>query len=336
MPVCNCQAVMFYRTFQLVAHVAAKHVKLVVTATMRLVVAAARRRILAATMRLVVAATRRRVLAATAWRVLAATTVLVVVATITGCATPAAHARALARSHGLEPLMLQGTRFQHHAFARGASGLLVLFIEGDGSPWVDGGRQVAADPTPHAPLALELAASTPASVLYLGRPCYLEVTRPPECSEPLWTSQRYSSEVVASMSAAAATYIKEQHFEQVLIVGYSGGGTLAALMAKNLPHVSGVVTIAGNLDPDAWVQLHGYLPLTGSLNPSLEPPLPAQLKQWYLVGERDENVPAAATARYFARVPQERVWSYARFDHKCCWAQAWPSIFTRISAELNR
>jgi len=262
-----------------------------------------------------------------------------VAAAIVGCTTtPERYAQTLARGHGLEPLLLRGTTFQHHAFAavRGASGLLVLFIEGDGSPWVGGGRQIAADPTPRVPLALELAVSTPASVLYLGRPCYMEVRRPPECSEALWTSKRYSSEVVASMSAAAAAYIAEGHFEQVLIVGYSGGGTLAALMAADLPQVIGLVTIAGNLDPQVWTKLHGYLPLEGSLNPSLEPPLPARLKQWYLVGERDRNVPAQASARYFARVPRDRVWSYARFDHKCCWIDAWPSIFAKISAELQR
>jgi dienelactone hydrolase len=265
-----------------------------------------------------------------------------VVATVAGCATPERSAQTLARSNGLAPLLLQGTGFQHHAFAavRGPPGLLVLFIEGDGSPWIRGwwpwsGWRIAADPTSRQPLALELAVATPASVLYLGRPCYLEVRRPSECSEPLWASERYSSAIVASMSAAAATYIAEHHFEQVLIVGYSGGGTLAALMARNLPHASGLVAIAGNLDPDAWAQLHGYLPLQGSLNPSLEPPLPADLKQWYLVGERDSNVPAAATARYFARVPKDRVWSYARFDHKCCWVEAWPSIFASIAVQLD-
>jgi len=254
-----------------------------------------------------------------------------------GCSAPERYAR-LASRQGLEPLLLRGTQFQHHAFAavRGPPGLLVLLIDGDGSSWIWGGRYVGADPTPRVSLALQLAAATPASVLYLGRPCYLEERMPPECSGALWTSERYSREVVASMSAAATTYIAEHHFEQVLIVGWSGGGTLATLMAANLPHVSGVVSIAGNLDPDAWARLHEYLPLQGSLNPSLEPPLPADLKQWYLVGGRDSNVPPAATARYFARVPQERVWSYPRFDHNCCWVEAWPSIFAKISAELHR
>jgi pimeloyl-ACP methyl ester carboxylesterase len=260
----------------------------------------------------------------------------VVAATIVGCTTPERYAQTLARSHGLEPLLLQGAGFQHHAFwaGRGASDLLVLFIDGDGSPWIHGGRRIARDPTPRAPLALELAARTPSSVLYLGRPCYLEITCPPECSERLWTSQRYSSDVVSSMSTAASAFISEHHFKRVLLVGYSGGGALAVLMARTVPHISGLVTIAGNLDPQMWATLHGYLPLEGSRNPSLEPPLPPDLKQWYLMGGRDTNVPAAATARYFQRIPQERVWSFARFDHACCWVDEWPSIFARISAEL--
>src|SRR5205085_12272196 len=111
--------------------------------------------------------------------------------------------------------------------------------------------------------------------------------------------------------------------------------TLVVLMARSMPGISGVVTIAGNLDPDTWATLHGYLPLSGSLNPSLEPPLPAELKQWYLMGERDTNVPAAAGARYFQRIPRDRVWSYARFNHVCCWTHEWPSIFANIAAELG-
>ena len=285
MPTCNCQASLFQRLTQLVAHAG----------------------------------------------------LLVSIATIIGCVSPEQRAERIARRHGLEPVVLRGIRFQHHAYMalRGPSDLLVLFIDGDGSPWVRGGREIAVDPTPHVPLALELAAATPISVLYLARPCYLETVIPPECSPRLWTSERYSAAVVASMAAAAAAFVAEHHFARVLLVGYSGGGTLAALMAQQLPEVSGLVSIAGNLDPDTWTQLHGYLPLEGSLNPALEPALPEQLKQWYLVGALDMTVPAAATGRYFRRISPDRVWSFARFDHLCCWADEWPSLFRKIMAELN-
>jgi hypothetical protein len=260
-----------------------------------------------------------------------------VLAVLGGCASPVRRAERIAQNHGLEPLLLQGTGFQHHAFVTVGrdSDPLVVFIDGDGSPWIDGGRRIAADPTPRVPLALELAAATPVSALYLGRPCYLEAARPAGCSERLWTSERYSAAVVASMSAAAATYIAAHHARRVLLVGFSGGGTLAVLMARTVPHTIGVVTLAGNLDPDAWTRLHGYLPLNGSLNPTLETPLPPTMKQWYLVGGRDTNVPGAATVRYFERVSPDRVWSYARFDHACCWVGEWPAIFAKVIAELN-
>jgi pimeloyl-ACP methyl ester carboxylesterase len=136
------------------------------------------------------------------------------------------------------------------------------------------------------------------------------------------------------MTAAATVFITQHHFQHVLLVGYSGGATIAALMARDLPGLIGFISVAGNLDPDTWAQLHGYLPLAGSLNPSLQPALSTALPQWYLVGQRDTNVPAAATARYLERVPPGRVWSYPRFDHACCWVSEWPAIYTRVAAEL--
>src|SRR4030088_3176874 len=65
---------------------------------------------------------------------------LVLAVTIAGCVTPARHVTSLAYEHGLSSVLLRGTIFQHHAFwaAREASDLLVLFIDGDGSPWVHG------------------------------------------------------------------------------------------------------------------------------------------------------------------------------------------------------
>jgi pimeloyl-ACP methyl ester carboxylesterase len=258
-------------------------------------------------------------------------------------------AEQLARRGRLELLVLPGEGFQHRGFAalRGHD-LLVLFIDGDGSPWVDHGRRVAADPTPRVPLGLELAVRTPESVLYLGRPCYFGLIRD-GCAEEVWTSERYSAAVVASMVAATKTYVAAHNFQRVLIVGYSGGGTLAVLMASQLsasapmkssarhdgPQVAGVVTIAGNLDPDAWTRAHDYLPLTGSLNPALAPPLPTSLREWHLIGERDTNVPYAAAQEYLQRVAPDRIWRYASFDHACCWVREWPAAYARIRAELD-
>jgi hypothetical protein len=255
---------------------------------------------------------------------------------LASCAGPRLRAERFARENGLQPIELRGSPFVLRAFAkgRGPGDLLVIFLDGDGSPWVRQGRRIAADPTPRSPLALKLAARTPGAVLYLARPCYFLARPQRACAARYWTSERYSAAVVKSMTEAAESYLEEHHFSRALLVGYSGGGTLAVLMARSLPCAIGVITIAGNLDPDAWTQLHGYLPLTGSLNPSLEPPLPAALRDWYLIGERDRNVPFGAAQRYLKRVAPSRIWKYANFDHVCCWVRAWPSIFARASGEL--
>jgi len=254
---------------------------------------------------------------------------------LAACASPARHAQSLALRAGLTPLVLQGGAFELRAFAasRPPRDLLIVFIDGDGSPWVDGGRRISADPTPRKPLALALASETPGSVLYLGRPCYFELQQRPACSPALWTSRRYSPTVVASLVDAVSRYATVHRFRRVLLIGYSGGGTLATLMAGNMPDVVGLVTIAGNLDPGAWARLHGYLPLTGSLDPASTRPIP-DLAQWHLIGGRDTNVPFSVAERYFARVPSARIRRYPGFDHVCCWVRVWPRAIGAILGEL--
>jgi Dienelactone hydrolase family len=256
---------------------------------------------------------------------------------LSACMSPLRHARQIAHEGHLQETLLEGNGFRHRAFARvtpGGSGLTV-FIEGDGSPWVSPGRQPASDPTPRVPLTLELAAETPGNVLYLGRPCYFGLEHDPQCSEREWTSERYSARIVDSLEAALRSFAREHATQRVLLVGYSGGGTLAVLLASRLIANVAVVVIAGNLDPDEWTRLHGYQPLAGSLNPAHQLPLPLTLPAWYLVGDRDLNVPAAATGAYFGRVPQTQVLHYSNSDHVCCWVRDWPEAFATIRAQLG-
>jgi hypothetical protein len=252
-----------------------------------------------------------------------------------GCVSPVRRADLIAQQGGLATMTLAGAGFEHTAYARVVQddADLVLFIEGDGSPWVHDGREVATDPTPRTPIALDLAVQTPGSVLYLGRPCYFSARLDPACGPRWWTSDRYSDAVVKSMAAAANRFIQDHHTQRVLVVGYSGGGTLAVLMAARVLHVAGVVSVAGNLDPDAWTHQHHYLPLSGSLNPASRAPLPADLPQWYLIGDRDVNVTRDMASRYLDRVPPDRIWRMGGFDHTCCWGPAWARLYERIVAE---
>src|SRR4030095_5539825 len=198
-----------------------------------------------------------------------------VLALLVACASLTERADKIASQAGLAPLQLTGGGFVHRAFYRAASGgpRLIVFVEGDGSPWVNAGREPANDPTARNPLALRLAARTAESVLYLGRPCYLGLAHDANCSAELWTSARYSDSVVSSMVIALEGFVNERAFREIVLVGYSGGGVLAVLMAPRLPAGTKVVTIAANLDVAAWTRAHSYLSLNRSLDPAELPPL---------------------------------------------------------------
>jgi len=161
--------------------------------------------------------------------------------------------------------------------------------------------------------------------LLLGRPCYHDELREnPSCTELVWTHERYSDTVVASMTAALRSYLSAHPHPAVVLVGYSGGGTLAWLMASRVPETVRVVTVAANLDTDAWARGHGYSLLAGSLNPALAPALAPSIRQLHLVGERDTNVPPAVV-RSFARAHADaRVVEVPGYDHRCCWLEIWP------------
>jgi hypothetical protein len=259
-----------------------------------------------------------------------------------GCATGVSAPETVASQHGLIREELQGTVFIHTAYhtpvlseSLDSKQPLWVFIDGDGRPWINGGREPAQNPTTSRPIALELAAQMQRPVLYVGRPCYDRHTMESLCTSTWWTDARYSRTVVESMTAAIGRYQRESHFERLVLVGYSGGGVLAALVAHELSGVAAVVTIAANLDISAWTEYHGYLPLTASLNPATT----ANTATWpeiHLLGEDDEVVPPHTVQGYFERHPRSVVWRYEGYGHICCWSEEWPRITSRIDAQLSR
>jgi hypothetical protein len=256
-------------------------------------------------------------------------------ATLTGEEATTAALKQAAQA-GFAARLIEGDGFLHDVAIRGPldADRVWVFIEGDGAPWTDWGTQVADNPTARNPLALRLAQQTPGTAIYLGRPCYLRARSDARCGPSLWTSQRYSNAVVSSMSAALQKLLQSSDAQRIVLVGYSGGGTLAVLMAQSLPGVSAVITLAANLDTAEWTRQHGYEPLTGR-NPADEPSLPKSITQLHLIGDKDRNVSEAMSARYFAQVPSDNIWRYKQFGHVCCWEQAWPEILTRVEATLE-
>ena len=206
-----------------------------------------------------------------------------------------------------------------------------FYFDGDGSPWVDGAR-VARDPTSRSKLILKLMAEDDAPKILIGRPCYyIEASaRPDNCTDALWTSQRYDNVVVTSMRAAVKRQIAAYQAKQVVLIGYSGGGTLAALVAAELDLVDILITIAANLNVDDWISHHGYTPLARSLNAANFPQLPQHIKQFHFVGGKDENVLPSNTRSVVAGQQKAELIGRAGYTHECCWPKTWASTLRDI------
>src|SRR5688572_7419130 len=149
-----------------------------------------------------------------------------------------------------------------------------VYLEGDGQPW-HRGRSPSTDPNSRRLTALQLMMRDPHPSLYLTRPCYGLEQMPDICTPALWTGGRYSGQVVQAMQKALDQLRDESPEIRWLLIGHSGGGSLAMLIAQGRKDVAGIITLAANLDTDAWTRHFGYLPLEQSLNPAVLPLLPA-------------------------------------------------------------
>ncbi|CAA0088225.1 Uncharacterised protein [Zhongshania aliphaticivorans] len=270
------------------------------------------------------------------WPVIAAGIVVL----LSACSSPSQRIYKMASGYGMEQLTIRGNPFQHVAYLKMAqveSQRLHVYIEGDGRPWLYG-REIAEDPTSLKPLALTLANLDAENVLYLGRPCYMGFANSGVCEKKYWTSARYAAEVVASMSTALKAVLDELDVKSVHLIGYSGGGSLAMLMATEpflsaVPSIEKVVTIAANLNVDAWTQHHNYLPLNESLDPSLQT-YPNTVSFLHYAGSADKNIPASQLLDFVA----EQGGSHkilADVDHNCCWAQRWPMLLPQVSIPIS-
>ncbi len=240
-----------------------------------------------------------------------------------------------AEQAGLQRATVQGRKFRHVVYSsiKSNTDTIHIYIEGDGANW-KWNRVVKADPTPQRSLMLDLMSTDRGNVLYLGRPCYLGLELDDACDADHWTYERYSEQVVSSM----VEVIKAQagHFKKVVLIGHSGGGALALLIAEHLPAVSAVVTIAGIIDTDAWTAHHGHTRLVGSLNPAKRSSLPDKIKQLHLVGGRDANIPPALVRQWINRQPGVRLWEVPGNSHTCCWNKNWPAVLLWIASSTGR
>ena len=251
-----------------------------------------------------------------------------------GCAlSPEAKIEALAARAGWMAADVQAGPFSLRYFRNKfqlPAAVVSVYLEGDGLPWLTP-RLVAQNPTPREPIALQLMRQDPHPAFYLSRPCYQGRQSLVPCEPWLWTHGRYSEEVVRSLHAGVAALIRKYAPNaKIRLVGHSGGGVLAMLLAERLPAVIRVVTIAANLDIDAWADAKNYSRLQGSLNPAARRDLSTGVRQIHLVGGKDRQVPPELTIDAAKGLSNSSLVVFEEFDHHCCWAEYWSRLLKAL------
>ena len=249
---------------------------------------------------------------------------------LSGCApAPRISAIAQAEKAGATWEEVSGEGFDHLLISRIPSAevhTLHIYIGGDGQAFQSRSK-VSLDPTPKKSLTLELMLADNAPSAFVARPCYFISSINNRCNASLWTTARYSSQVVDSVAAAIHRLSLRHPHAQITLVGYSGGGVIALLAALQLPQAGSVITIASPLDTLAWAHLHGYTPLRGSLNPADISAWPAGLSQTHFIGGADKNVPLSVTKQFRLNVEALGVTAdfkvIPNYGHRCCWLDFW-------------
>ena len=251
-----------------------------------------------------------------------------------GCAihSPEATAVAISDKAQLSKAELKGGEFVLRVYYRFDSpGLpLHIYVEGDGRAWLTKTR-ASYNPSPRNPVSLTLAAQQHrGNVMYIARPCqYVSFEKNPKCGYPYWTDRRFAPEVIDSVSAAIDIGKKRASAEELEIIGYSGGGAVAVLVAARRSDVSGIRTVAGNLDHSVWTQHHKVDPLRGSLNAADVAEKVAHIPQIHYVGSKDDNIGHYVAESFRAKAGRDnciKVEIVGGATHSNGWEQAWSGL----------
>lgn len=242
-------------------------------------------------------------------------------------------AQTLAAEGGFASQYLAAGRFQLLALSRflhpGKD--VTIYLEGDGAAWHSRSR-LSSDPTPRQQLVLKLAGlHTSGNVAYLARPCQYVLRKGmgENCTSDQWSSERFSEDVIHAMDQAIDELKRQAGARRIHLVGYSGGGAVAALVAAGREDVASLRTIAGNLDHVAFCREHRLSPLAGSLNAADVAASIDRVPQLHFVGGRDRIIPARLLDLYLSRQSGphcSRMHVVAEASHFEGWLERWPGL----------
>jgi len=201
----------------------------------------------------------------------------------------------------LQPAVLPAINFPIQSMipAAGSYKHMRVYIEGDGHAWATSSRP-STDPTPHTSIMLRFAAEDWNPAAYLARPCQFVTSK--ACNTDVWTHSRFDRPEIDSMNSALSLLKSRFEVESFELVGHSGGGEVALVLAGMRSDVDQVQTIAGNIDPIFWSNLHQLTPLKAPITPLQYKDRLQEIPQRHIVGMRDQVVPPSVAAAFSAQL----------------------------------
>ncbi|WP_257285412.1 alpha/beta fold hydrolase [Endozoicomonas sp. SESOKO1] len=210
-----------------------------------------------------------------------------------------------------------------------ASRTLRIYIEGDGRAWLRSNRP-SMDPTPANRLVhhLMLKDKSP-DLAYIAQPCQYVMNV--NCNREVWTFKRYSPKVLQVMNTVVNSLKATGQYEKLELVGYSGGGALALLIAAHRNDVTSVRTVAGNLFPEFLNRHHGVSEMPAALNPLAFSAQLSSISQTHFYGTRDSVVPVQVSQHYLEAFEDTSCIKIERVsaDHQSGWIEQWPLLLQR-------
>ena len=240
----------------------------------------------------------------------------------------------IAKESNLQPIFIRTSTFSLQGYYRfHNAGPLTVYIEGDGLAYLHRNTP-SANPTPRNPLALRLAGiDRGENVFYLARPCqYVNFKSERLCKTSYWTHKRFSKEVILAVNEAIDKMVPKGKVDGIHLVGYSGGGAVAALVAASRRDVLSLRTLAGYMDHVILNRKKDVSPLKGSLDPIKAAPRLKSVPQIHYSGIKDKVIPKWVAKKFAHAVGNKNCASVRLINatHARGWEKAWKKVWFNV------
>ena len=228
-----------------------------------------------------------------------------------------------AKTFNVKPFLLSGLLKN----TPGKNTDLVVYIEGDGAA-LTSARKIAYDPSPSQAQGYELAILDPAPrVLYLARIGQFQPNQTGPLYQKYWAEERFSLDAIEAANEAINQAKVQTASTSIHLIGFSGGGGIATILAERRDDVKSLVTVAGLLDINWWVTTFAYKPLNGSLNPADRAAMISTLPQIHFNGKADKVIPPEMATQFKQKTDflDFRIITLPN-DHYTGWTKIWPKI----------